>query len=115
MPTTVGILTFMSIINFMPIHLSSESEKTICNLRARHIAFSICFIKVSNEEDEFRITLDISSYSPEEITVKTKHNRIVVHAKHEERPDEFGLIERELKRQYILPKVSMNAHVHLLY
>ena len=53
----------------------------------------------------------MSSYSPEEITVKTKNNRIVVHAKHEERPDEFGYIERELKRQYVLPKVKIKYEI----
>ncbi|KAL4239157.1 hypothetical protein ACF0H5_003859 [Mactra antiquata] len=66
-------------------------------------------VKVSGEQVisndlEFRITLDISNFSPDEITLKTKNNRVVVHAKHPERVDEFGLIEREFKRQYILPK-----------
>lgn len=64
------------------------------------------FLQVSNDDEEFRITLDVSSYSPEEITVKTKNSRIVVHAKHEEREDEFGFVEREFKRKYILPKVT---------
>lgn len=60
--------------------------------------------KVINNDDEFIIKLDISSFSPDEITLKTKNSRIVVHAKHDERADEYGLIEREFKRQYILPK-----------
>ena len=61
-----------------------------------------------NDDEAFRVTLDVSSYSPDEITVKTKNNRIVVHAKHRERQDEFGYIEREFKRQYVLPKVKLS-------
>ncbi|XP_052276402.1 uncharacterized protein LOC127875388 isoform X2 [Dreissena polymorpha] len=58
---------------------------------------------VVNDDEEFRITLDVSSFSPDEITLKTKNSRVVVHAKHGERMDAYGIIEREFKRQYILP------------
>lgn len=60
--------------------------------------------QVVNDDEEFRITLDISNFSPDEITLKTKNSRVVVHARHAERADVHGLIEREFKRQYILPK-----------
>lgn len=63
------------------------------------------FCQVVNDDEEFRITLDISNFSPDEITLKTKNSRVVVHAKHAERADVHGLIEREFRRQYILPKV----------
>ncbi|WAR18246.1 CRYAB-like protein [Mya arenaria] len=59
---------------------------------------------VVNGDREFRITLDVSSYSPSEITLKTKNNRVVVHARHGERADEYGIVEREFRRQYLLPK-----------
>lgn len=69
----------------------------------------ILHFQVINNENEFRITLDISSYSPDEISLKTKNNRIVIHARHSEREDEYGIIEREFKRHYNLPKVRGEA------
>jgi len=62
-------------------------------------------LQVINNESEFRITLDISNFSPDEISLKTKNSRVVVQARHSEREDEFGIIEREFKRQYNIPKV----------
>nr|KAG5692633.1 hypothetical protein BaRGS_003523 [Batillaria attramentaria] len=60
--------------------------------------------EVVNNENEFRIGLDVRHFKPEELKVTTKDNRIVINAKHEERPDEHGYIMREFTRQYVLPK-----------
>ncbi|KAK7100895.1 alpha-crystallin B chain-like [Littorina saxatilis] len=66
--------------------------------------------EVVNTDKEFRVNVDVQHFKPEEIDVKTKDNRVVVHAKHEERPDEHGFIMREFTRQYVLPKdVDPNA------
>ncbi|XP_070563837.1 alpha-crystallin B chain-like [Ptychodera flava] len=54
--------------------------------------------------DRFRVMLDVQHFSPEEINVKLVEDRIVVHAKHEEKEDEHGYITREFKRQYVLPR-----------
>ncbi|XP_070564092.1 heat shock protein beta-2-like [Ptychodera flava] len=54
--------------------------------------------------DRFRVMLDVQHFSPEEINVKLAENRIVVHAKHEEKEDEHGYISREFTRQYVLPE-----------
>lgn len=60
-----------------------------------------------NNEKEFRVGLDVRQFKPEEINIKTRDNRVVVHGKHEERPDEHGFIMREFTRQYVLPKVNV--------
>lgn len=65
----------------------------------------INFLQVVNTDKEFRVSLDVQHFKPEEINIKTKSNRIVINGKHEERPDEHGYIMREFTRQYILPKV----------
>ncbi|XP_070564090.1 alpha-crystallin A chain-like [Ptychodera flava] len=54
--------------------------------------------------DRFRVKLDVKHFSPEEVNVKLVENRIVVHAKHEEKEDEHGYITREFTRQYVLPE-----------
>ena len=84
----------------------STSKGTWTLLLIKHRSNNCVFFwQVINDEDEFRITLDVSDYSPCEISLKTKNSRVVVHARHGERADAFGLVEREFRRQYVLPKV----------
>ena len=40
--------------------------------------------------DQFKINLDVAHFKPEEINVKTVDDKIVIHAKHEEKEDEHG-------------------------
>jgi HSP20 family molecular chaperone IbpA len=61
---------------------------------------------VINNDKEFRIHMDVQHFKPEEIKITSKDNRVVINARHEERPDEHGFIMREFTRQYVLPKVS---------
>ena len=63
-------------------------------------------LQVCNTTDEFRVNLDVAHFKPEEIQVKTIDNKIVIHAKHEEKEDEHGFIMREFQRSYLLPKVT---------
>jgi crystallin alpha B len=47
--------------------------------------------------------LDVHIFQPDEITVKTVNNFVVVEGKHEERQDGHGLISRQFRRRYKLP------------
>ncbi|XP_070191400.1 alpha-crystallin B chain-like [Littorina saxatilis] len=60
--------------------------------------------EVVNNDKEFRVSVDVQHFKPEELEIKTKGNRVFIHAKHEDRPDEHGFIMREFTRQYVLPK-----------
>jgi hypothetical protein len=51
------------------------------------------------------VSLDVRHFLPEELKITAKDNRVVINARHEERPDEHGFIMREFTRQYVLPKV----------
>lgn len=55
------------------------------------------------EEKFFRVNLDVSNFRPEELTVKTVGNRLIVHGRHEQKQDERGYVERQFKRTYLLP------------
>nr|QER78229.1 small heat shock protein Hsp17.4 [Sitodiplosis mosellana] len=55
-------------------------------------------------KDGFEASLDVGHFQPNEITVKTDHHSIVIHAKHEEKQDEHGYISREFTRRYDLPE-----------
>ncbi|XP_054000680.1 protein lethal(2)essential for life-like [Hylaeus anthracinus] len=58
---------------------------------------------VQADKDKFQVTLDVSQYLPEEVTVKLVDRNVVVEAKHEEREDEHGWISRKFVRKYIIP------------
>lgn len=53
--------------------------------------------------DLWQVILDVQQFSPEEITVKTVGNQVIVEAKHEERQDEHGFVSRHFVRRYVLP------------
>jgi len=60
--------------------------------------------EVKNDKDKFEVTLDVSQFVPEEISVKTVDNMLKIEAKHEDKPDEHGFITRHFVRRYHLPK-----------
>lgn len=61
-------------------------------------------IMPSVTKDGFQVCMDVSQFKPNELTVKTVDNTIVVEGNHEEREDEHGLIQRHFVRKYTLPK-----------
>lgn len=55
-------------------------------------------------KDGFQVCLDVRHFQPNEISVKTENNSIIVNAKHEDKKDDQGFISREFTRKYDLPK-----------
>jgi len=55
-------------------------------------------------KDGFQICFDVQQFNPNEITVKTVDNYVLVEGKHEEREDDHGFISRQFTRRYALPK-----------
>uniref|UniRef100_A0A1B6DAM4 SHSP domain-containing protein n=1 Tax=Clastoptera arizonana TaxID=38151 RepID=A0A1B6DAM4_9HEMI len=56
------------------------------------------------DTDKVQVILDVQQFSPNEISVKTIDNTVIVEGKHEEKQDEHGFISRHFVRRYILPK-----------
>lgn len=54
-------------------------------------------------KDGFQLCLDVKDFAPNEISVKTVDDTIVVEGKHEERQDQHGYISRQFTRRYTLP------------
>lgn len=51
----------------------------------------------------YQITLDVSSFEWEDISVKVKDREIIINGEHQEREDEFGFVSRQFTRRYFLP------------
>jgi crystallin alpha B len=58
---------------------------------------------VKNDKNEFKVSLDVQQFKPEEIQVKTDEKYVTIEGKHEEKPDEHGFIQRHFVRRYMLP------------
>ncbi|XP_044263854.1 protein lethal(2)essential for life [Tribolium madens] len=59
---------------------------------------------IQQDKDKFQVILDVQQFAPNEITVKTNGNSIIVEGKHEEKQDEHGFISRHFVRRYLLPQ-----------
>lgn len=58
---------------------------------------------IENEKGNYKITLDVQHFRPDDISVKVTNTEIIVEGKHEERQDTHGFISRHFKRRYPLP------------
>jgi len=59
--------------------------------------------QINNNGNKYEIKLDVSHFEPEDITVKTVGNNVIVIGKHDERKDRLGLVSRQFTRRYELP------------
>ena len=67
-------------------------------------------VRVNNGPDKFEVSLHAPYYLPNEINVKVVNDEVVIHCRHEARPDEFGRVAREVFRAYRLPEdVDVNT------
>jgi HSP20 family molecular chaperone IbpA len=57
----------------------------------------------ASTDDKFKISLDVSSFRENEITVKAQDHEIVVIGAHNEREDEFGFVSRQFSRKFNIP------------
>nr|ATY75492.1 small heat shock protein 12.2 [Chouioia cunea] len=60
-------------------------------------------IQDEGDNKMLKLRFDVSQYTPEEIVVKTVDNKLLVHAKHEEKTDTKS-VYREYNREFLLPK-----------
>lgn len=58
---------------------------------------------VSMDKERFQINLDVQQFTPDEISVKTVDDMVVVEGKHDEKQDEHGYVSRQFLRRYKLP------------
>lgn len=69
------------------------------------ICLCVLFKTIQEDGDNkvLKLRFDVSQYAPEEIVVKTVDQKLLVHAKHEEKSDTKS-VYREYNREFLLPK-----------
>lgn len=63
-------------------------------------------------KDGFQANVDVHHFKPNEVTVKTVDNTVIIEGKHEERDDGHGSIQRHFVRKYVLPKEYDMSTIH---
>jgi hypothetical protein len=53
--------------------------------------------------EDFKVSFDVKSFNPDEISVKVKGREIFVDGKHDERADEQGFVSRQFSRRFVVP------------
>lgn len=66
---------------------------------------------IEQDQDKYKMIVDVQQFAPEEITVRTDDKCITVEGKHEEKKDQHGYISRHFVRRYQLPKGYDIGHV----
>jgi len=59
---------------------------------------------IENTPEKFAVSINVSQFRPEELTVTTVGQQLVIEGNHEEKSDEHGQIERHFIRKMLLPK-----------
>ncbi|XP_040908311.1 heat shock protein beta-1 [Toxotes jaculatrix] len=62
--------------------------------------------EIKQTQDNWKVSLDVNHFSPEELVVKTKDGVVEITGKHEERKDEHGFVSRSFTRKYTLPSTA---------
>lgn len=61
--------------------------------------------KDKDEEDRlFKVDVDVTDFTPEELSVKIVKDMVTIEGKHEEKKDEHGSVSRHFIRKYTLPE-----------
>ncbi|XP_012260781.2 protein lethal(2)essential for life-like [Athalia rosae] len=58
---------------------------------------------VKADKNQFKVSLDVQQFKPDEINVKVADKCVVIQGKHEEKRDEHGWISRQFERRYLIP------------
>ncbi|XP_018800457.1 PREDICTED: heat shock protein beta-6 isoform X1 [Bactrocera latifrons] len=84
---------------------SSSAQNSLSRPAARpNIDFATSpLIQDDGDSKVLRLRFDVNQYAPEEIVVKTVDQKLMVHAKHEEKSDTKS-VYREYNREFLLPK-----------
>ncbi|KAM4719395.1 heat shock protein beta-1-like [Anableps anableps] len=67
--------------------------------------------EIQTGQNSWKITLNVSHFTPEEITITTKDGYLQISGTHEERQDKHGVVSRCFSRKYKLPQGADLQHI----
>ncbi|XP_043095000.1 heat shock protein, alpha-crystallin-related, b15 [Puntigrus tetrazona] len=81
-------------------HLCMEIPPKSCTGSEGHVSETLC---EQMGQQNWKICLDVSPFSPDEINIKTNEGYLEITGNHEERQENHRLISRSFTRKYKLP------------
>ncbi|KAE8287992.1 Heat shock protein beta-1 [Larimichthys crocea] len=88
---------------FPSTHWPGYMRPSFMQARALTRQMSSGMSEIKQTQDNWKVSLDVNHFSPEELVVKTKDGVVEITGKHEERKDEHGFVSRTFTRKYTLP------------
>uniref|UniRef100_A0A8R1XYS6 SHSP domain-containing protein n=1 Tax=Onchocerca volvulus TaxID=6282 RepID=A0A8R1XYS6_ONCVO len=89
-----------------PLHVSTSNYQsppiTLSSMNTSATGTGL-IISHQQSDDYFYVQMDLSQFRPDDLKVSVANSYIIVEARHGEREDEFGLVERLLIRKFPLP------------
>jgi len=61
-------------------------------------------VPATKSDQNFRVQLDVSQFTPDEVKVRVLGRELIIEGSHEERRDDHGYISRSFTRRYTLPE-----------
>uniref|UniRef100_A0A1B0A066 SHSP domain-containing protein n=1 Tax=Glossina pallidipes TaxID=7398 RepID=A0A1B0A066_GLOPL len=84
----------------IPLNQSNTFTSNVVQLKQQQAVYAHY---EDGDNKVLKLRFDVSQYAPEEIVVKTVDQKLLVHAKHEEKSDTKS-VYREYNREFLLPK-----------
>ncbi|XP_075161708.1 uncharacterized protein LOC142234462 [Haematobia irritans] len=84
--------------NSVPSSPEKDVTTTTTNTPAKPASYSVV------NKNGFQVSMNVKQFAPNELSVKTIDNCIVVEGRHDDKEDGHGVISRHFVRKYMLPK-----------
>lgn len=102
-PSIIWNQHFGNVLLDSDLHMPMHYGGYLIRHRTRATFVSSGTSEVTNDNRKFKVMLDVKHFKHEEVEVKVVNNYVIIHGKHEKKPDEHGFIQREFTRRYLLP------------
>ncbi|XP_045897069.1 heat shock protein beta-1 [Micropterus dolomieu] len=100
-PDMASMMTHTPMMPHTPVMYPGALMAQHARALSRQVSSGMSEIKQT--QDNWKVSLDVNHFSPEELVVKTKDGVLEITGKHEERKDEHGFVSRTFTRKYTLP------------
>lgn len=89
---------------FPTIYYRYPQNQYLCHPEINNNSLERSGLEVDVNKDGFKVCMDVKEFAPNEISVKTIDNSIVIEGKHESKEDDLGFISRQFTRRYSVPE-----------
>lgn len=87
--------------DFIPFYYKNGGPKLSNRTLANQEASGKSILR--NDQKKFKVALNVSPFEYKDISVAVDYNLLIINGKHQKKSDNYGFVEREFCRKYVLP------------